>query len=151
MIGGQDQNGPYKLDARFNRNTLSQKVTQISDRKDQIVVLNYDAKQLLQPQELRRFYKAFINLDPPYVKKGHQLYKNAFSEEDHRELSKLISACKRKWIVTYDICPLVVDLYNKYRSSYLDVTYSVKLSKKAKEYIFFSDNLILPETIDLRN
>lgn len=150
IIGGQDQNGPYKLDARFNRITLSQKVAQIADRKNQIVVLNYDAKQLLQPHELRRFYKAFINLDPPYVKKGRQLYKNAFSEDDHRELSKLVSACKRKWIVTYDICPLVADLYSEYRSSYLDVPSSVHSSQRAKEYIFFSDNLVLPEAITLR-
>lgn len=151
MIGGQNQSGPYKLDARFNRTTLSQKVVQIADRKNQIVVLNYDAKKLLQPQELKHFYKAFINLDPPYVKKGHQLYKNAFSEDDHRELSQLISACKRKWIVTYDICPLVANLYSEYRSGYLDVTYSVHSSQRAKEYIFFSDNLVLPETIILRD
>lgn len=112
--------------ARFNRTTLSRKVEQIADRKNQIVVLNYDAKQLLQPHELKRFYKAFINLDPPYVKKGRQLYKNAFSEDDHRELSKLISACKRKWIVTYDICPLVADLYSEYRSTGISTTRSIR-------------------------
>ena len=151
MIGGKNQSGPFKLDARFNRGTLSQKVSRIAERKDQIVILNYDAKQLIQPHKLRRFYKAFINFDPPYVKKGHQLYKNAFCAEDHRELSQLISACNRKWIVTYDICPLVAELYSKYRGSYLDVTYSVQCSKKAKEYIFFSDNLVLPEKIVLRN
>lgn len=151
MIGGKNQNGPYKLDARFNRETLSKKVNQIAERREQIVVLNYDAKQLLQTHELRHFYKAFINLDPPYVKKGHQLYKNAFSEKDHIELSNLVSSCKRKWIVTYDICPLVANLYSKYRSSYLDVTYSVRSSQRAKEYIFFSNNLILPESIILRD
>lgn len=74
----------------------------------------------------------------------------AFREEDHRELCELVSKCKRKWIVTYDICPLVADLYHSYRSSYLDVTYSIQSSKKAKEYIFFSDNLTLPESIELR-
>lgn len=151
MIGGQKQSGTYKLDARFNRNSLAEKVVNIADRKKQIVVLNYDAKRLLQPNELRHFYKAFINLDPPYVKKGQQLYKNAFCETDHRELYQLISRCKRKWIVTYDICPLVAELFSSYRSSYLDVTYSIQTSKKAKEYIFFSDNLILPETIVLRD
>ena len=113
-------------------------------------MFNQDAKELLSPQQLRKFYKVFINLDPPYVKKGAQLYKNAFSEEDHRELSELVSGCRRKWIVTYDICPLVADLYRSYRSSYLDVTYSIQSSKKAQEYIFFSDNLILPENIKLR-
>lgn len=149
MIGGQGQNGNYGLDARFNRQTLINKINAIAKRKNQIVLLNQDAKELLQPQQLRRFYKTFINLDPPYVKKGSQLYKNAFSEADHRELSELIKQCHRKWIVTYDICPLIAELYQPYRSSYLDVTYSIQSSKKAKEYIFFSDNLVLPDGIEL--
>lgn len=150
IIGGKHQTGKYKLDARFNRDKLSKKILEISEQKNRIVLFNQDAKELLNPQQLRKFYKVFINLDPPYVKKGAQLYKNAFNEEDHRELSQLVSSCRRKWIVTYDICPLVADLYHSYRSSYLDVTYSIQSSKKAKEYIFFSDNLILPETIRLR-
>lgn len=151
MIGGKGQNGQYGLDARFNRTTLIRKINNIAARKDQIVLLNQDAKDLLQPHELRRFYKTFINLDPPYVKKGAQLYKNAFSETDHRELCELVKRCNRKWIVTYDVCPLVAELYSSYRSSYLDVTYSIQASKKAKEYIFFSDNLILPQEIILHS
>ena len=149
-IGGQEQNGEYKLDARFNRGALSKKIKDIAARRKQIVLLHQDAKQLLQPEQLRKYYKVFLNLDPPYVKKGAQLYKNAFSENDHRELFELISRCRRKWIVTYDICPLVAELYSPFRSSYLDVTYSIKGSKKAQEYIFFSDNLVLPDSIVLR-
>lgn len=151
MIGGHEQNGNYGLDARFNRQTLIKKINAIAAHKDQIVLLNQDAKELLQPQQLRRFYKTFINLDPPYVKKGAQLYKNAFCEADHRELSELVKQCRRKWIVTYDICSLVAELYQPYRSSYLDVTYSIQSSKKAKEYIFFSDDLVLPKEIELRS
>ena len=150
MIGGQGQNGKYGLDARFNRQTLIEKIKTIASHKEQIVLLNLDARELLQPRQLRKFYKIFINLAPPYVKKGAQLYKNAFSESDHRELCELVKQCRRKWIVTYDVCPLVADLYKSYRSSYLDVTYSIQASKKAKEYIFFSDTLVLPKEIKIR-
>lgn len=150
MIGRQGQNGKYGLDARFNRQTLIEKIKTIASHKEQIVLLNLDARELLQPRQLRKFYKIFINLDPPYVKKGAQLYKNAFSESDHRELCELVKQCRRKWIVTYDVCPLVADLYKSYRSSYLDVTYSIQASKKAKEYIFFSDTLVLPKEIKIR-
>ena len=134
----------------YNGQNLISKIRNIAEKRDQILLLNQDAKELLQPQQLRRYYKTFVNLDPPYVKKGAQLYKNAFTEADHRELSELISSCNRKWIVTYDICPLVANLYRDFRSSYLDVTYSVRMSKKAQEYIFFSDNLELPDKIELR-
>lgn len=151
MIGGQGQNGEYGLDARFNKKTLIDKINRIATHRKQIFLFNQDAKDFLRSQELRRFYKVFLNFDPPYVNKGAQLYKNAFSEMDHRELSELVKNCKRKWIVTYDICPLVAELYDSYRSSFLDVTYSIQASKKAKEYIFFSDNLILPKEIQLRS
>lgn len=150
VIGGQEQNGTYKIDARFNKKNLTEKILKISNRRDQIVLLNQNAKELLQSSQLRRFYKSFINLDPPYVKKGAQLYKNAFTEKDHKDLYKLISECNRKWVVTYDICPLVAELYKGYRSSYLDVTYSIQISKKAQEYIFFSNNLQLPLSVILR-
>lgn len=150
MIGGQQQEGHYKIDARFNKQTSISKITRIAEHKEQIILLNQDAKELLRPQQLRRFYKSFLYLDPPYVKKGAQLYKNAFDEMDHMELCELISSCNRKWIVTYDICPFIEDLYRSYRSSYLDITYSIHKSKKAQEYIFFSENMILPETIQLR-
>lgn len=150
IIGGQQQHGNYKIDARFNKETLVSKIKSIAERRDQIVILNEDAKKLLRPEYLRRFYKAFLYLDPPYVKKGAQLYKNAFIEQDHKELFQLVSGCKRKWVVTYDICPFIADLYQSYRSSYFDVTYSVQKSKRAQEYIFFSDNLVIPSNIKLR-
>jgi DNA adenine methylase len=149
MIGGQDQNGNYGIEARFNKPDLIRKIQNIAKHKRQIVLYNLDAKELLQPQYLGQFNKVFINFDPPYVKKGAKLYENSFSEEDHRTLCGRISQCGCKWIVTYDVCPLVANLYSSFRCSYLDITYSVHKTKKAQEYIFFSNNLNLPENIKI--
>ncbi|MBS3885604.1 MAG: DNA adenine methylase [Dethiobacter sp.] len=149
IIGGNNQTGTYKMDARFNKNNLIRRILNIAHYKDRIVLFNLDANDLLQPNNLRQFYKAFINFDPPYVKKGDQLYENSFTEKDHRTLSRIIAQCGRKWMVTYDICPLVAELYSNYRHSFLDVTYSIQNSKKSKEYVFFSDNLDLPSVITL--
>jgi DNA adenine methylase len=149
MIGGLRQEGTHNICARFNKPNLIKKIQDIAEFKEQIVLYNLDAKELLQPKYLKQFRKAFINFDPPYVRKGAQLYQNSFTEDDHKKLCKMISKCARKWIVTYDICKLVANLYEDYRHSYLDVTYTVQNSKKAQEYIFFSNNLILPESIQL--
>ncbi len=150
LIGGRAQDKKDGMDARFNKEVLIRKIRTIAAHGEQITLFNMDAKDFLVSQELREFRKTFVNFDPPYVKKGAQLYKNAFREADHRELCSLIKKCQRKWIVTYDVCPLVNDLYQAYRSSYLDVTYSVQDTKKEKEYIFFSNNLVLPSYISLR-
>jgi DNA adenine methylase len=149
LIGGINQTGTNSMSARFNKSNLIEKICKISAHRDQIVLLNMDALELMKPKNLRHFYKAFINFDPPYVKKGAKLYKNSFDEDAHRYLSEEISRCGRKWIVTYDVCPLVADLYSDYRHSFLDVTYSINKNRKAQEYIFFSDNLVIPEDIVL--
>lgn len=149
MIGGLNQKGTYGIEARFNKPDLVRRILNIAKCKHQIVLLNMDARELLDRQYLRRFYKIFINFDPPYVKKGAKLYENSFCEEDHITLFEKISQCGRKWMVTYDVCPLVAKLYRSFRCGYLDVTYSVKNTKKAQEYIFFSNNLSLPEKIKI--
>lgn len=144
VIGKRDQTGKYKIDARFNRTDLERKIRTISTLSSRIDLYNLDAVEFLQ-NELRHYYKTFINFDPPYVVKGGQLYKNAFTEEDHRLLRDNIAQCNRKWIVTYDMCNLVDNLYSKFRGSTIDTYYSANGAKKAKEYIFFSDNLTLPD------
>lgn len=144
VIGKRDQTGKYKIDARFNRTKLARKIRTISALSSKIDLYNLDAVDFLQ-NELRHYYKAFINFDPPYVVKGGQLYKNAFTEEDHILLRDQIARCNRKWIVTYDMCNLVANLYSKFRGSTVDIYYSANGAKKAKEYIFFSNNLTLPD------
>lgn len=147
LIGGLEQNGAYGMGARFNKNSLVKKVERIATNQSNIVLTNMDAFDFIQADHLRHYYKTFINFDPPYVNKGSQLYKNAFTEVDHRRLSEMIAGCRRKWIVTYDMCPLIADLYATFRRSELDITYSVNHTRKAKEYIFFSPTLTLPDEI----
>lgn len=150
MIGGLEQKGKYKIDARFNRQDLIARIRLIAKYKKQIVLTNLDAKDFLSAQNLRKYYKTFINLDPPYVKKGKQLYKNAFSLEDHKELRDIIGNCSRNWIVTYDICDFINELYSSFRRSFIDINYSVRGNRKANEYIFFSPKLILPPIINIK-
>jgi DNA adenine methylase len=145
IIGGLDQSGKYKMDARFNRENLIKKIRRIADQKDRIEVLCYDVFEFMKSKELHHYYKAFINFDPPYVKKGGQLYMNFFKEEDHIRLRDAIRRSTRKWMVTYDVCDLIEDLYSDYRKGYMDLTYSANKTRKAQELVFFSNNLVLPE------
>lgn len=149
IIGGREQTGTYKIDARFNKKALIEKIRNIAQKKDNIVITNLDTLEFLSSGLLNHYYKTFINFDPPYVVKGSQLYQNAFTKEDHKSLSELIAKCRRKWIVTYDICPLVTELYKDFRKAEIRINYSASNSGKAKEYVFFSNNLTIPSNIDL--
>lgn len=147
IIGGRSQSGAYKMDARFNRQELVSKINKIAEYKSKIDIYNMDALDFLSPSVLRHYYNVLINFDPPYVKKGGQLYLNYYKEEDHRKLYEAISKLRRKWIVTYDVCEYIKDLYKNYRGGYIDIRYSATTNKKAQELIYFSDSLIIPETI----
>lgn len=145
VIGGKEQNGKFLMDARFNKGELINKIRTIAKYSQFIDVYNLDVFDFLSSKGMRHYYKAFVNFDPPYVIKGGQLYMNSFTEEDHKKLRDVIVRSNRKWIVTYDVCDLTACLYGKYRKSYIDVTYSANQTRTAKEFIFFSDNLILPD------
>lgn len=144
IIGGKGQHGTFPMNARFNRDDLIKKVSNIAACFNQIDVYNLDVLDFLSPAIMRHYYKVLVNFDPPYVEKGGQLYMNYFTEEDHRKLRDAIAGCSRKWVVTYDVCDLISQLYGSSRGSFIDITYSANGAGKSKEYIFFSDNLILP-------
>lgn len=147
VIGGKKQLGNFKIDARFNKNGLIKRVQKIADRRDSIVISNLNALDMIKSFNFNND-KTFVNFDPPYVKKGKQLYKNSFTDNEHCELSTLIQSCKLPWIVTYDKCDLVNNLYRDYRRSNLGITYSIGSTKNANEYIIFSNYLKLPSTIE---
>ncbi len=149
IIGGVEQTGNYLLDARFNRDTLARLIGDIAEKRDQIILTNLDAKDFLAPSSLNAYRKVFIYCDPPYVQKGSKLYKNSFAEIDHITLCDTMKHCRRKWFVTYDICDLISKTYHGFRRSTIDIHYSAKTVRKAKEYAFFSNNLILPEGVKL--
>lgn len=147
VIGGVNQNGSYKMDARFNKSELKKRISDIAARKNDIILYNFDAEELITGNYLKNLRKVFINFDPPYVKKGAQLYKNAFKKDDHISLFKCINKCNKSWIVTYDKCDFIADLYNKYRQCLIPVNYSAKNKTKNNEFMFFSKNLNIPEKI----
>ncbi len=145
MIGGKRQEGKYKLDARFDKRSLIKKITLIAKQKDQISLFNHDAIDFLRREEVRSLRRALINFDPPYVQKGAALYKNSFTETDHRRLSKAILACRKKWMVTYDVCPLVTELFKSRRMGHINIYYSARNPRLANECIIFNDNVRLPD------
>ena len=148
IIGGLQQQGPYNMDARFTKETLVKKIKDIGELKEQIDLFNLDAIQLFNLEQIKNSKKTFINFDPPYVSKGAGLYENSFSSADHKKLAAMIKKCGRRWVVTYDVHPLITKLYTGFRCNYLELNYSINQRRKAKEYIFFSNNMEITKNIN---
>jgi Site-specific DNA methylase len=116
-LGGIDQSGSYKVDCRFNKEDISRKIVDIAQMKKVIKLYNQDAGHLIK-MSLKKMKKSmFLNIDPPYVIKGSQLYTNYFTERDHRILQQIIANhlhAEYPWVITYDDSPLIRELYNQF-------------------------------------
>lgn len=103
VIGGFAQTGDYTVDCRFNKSELIRKIERIGAHRRQVTLTRMDALAFLKKAKLPQ--DTLINLDPPYYKRGRELYENHYAHEDHRALSVAVRKLKRRWMVTYDDHP----------------------------------------------
>lgn len=138
VIGGVNQTGNYKMDCRFNKNELVKKIQEIGSYKDNIKFYNLDAVEFLKRIKKKN---TFIFFDPPYYKKGKDLYVNFYTHIDHEKLSNKISSLKNDWIVTYDNTNEIKRMYSNYRQIEFGISYTLERKRKAKEIMIFSNSL----------
>lgn len=141
-IGGLDQKGNYKIDARFNREGLTERIRILSLYADNIVPTSRDGIEIISEYALKE--DVFIYADPPYFEKAGSLYLNAFSDEDHEDLAQTLnSVADRPWILTYDNAPQVAKLYMERRRHEFELHYSAHRVGKNTEVVVLAD--VLPE------
>lgn len=140
-IGGQKQTNQWKLDCRFNKSDLIKRIERIATHKEAITVSQLDAVDLLQPFVEQESKDTLIYLDPPYYVKGQGLYLNAYTHEDHEQLSAIVGQIKAHWLVSYDNVPEILELYKAFKSKTYQLNYSVQRHAKGEEVLFWSDSL----------
>ena len=147
VIGGKRQEGPWKLDARYNKNDLISRIEKISRFSDHISVYNLDAAEFITGIIPTLPPQSIIYLDPPYYSKGNDLYENHYRYDDHIIISNLVGNISQKWIVSYADTPEIREMYQQYRNMPYKLNYSAAERYKGSEIMFFSDSLIIP-TVD---
>lgn len=141
VIGGLRQDGVYRMDARYDKNVLIERIQLIAQNRDKFSLYNDDALDLLHRyKDIER--RNLIYLDPPYYIKGQQLYVNFFKESDHIALSKVVQKQRKmNVIVTYDNHEAIRRLYPKMQSLTYDLSYSVGATKSGTELLFYKNNI----------
>ncbi|GAB6391495.1 MAG: DNA adenine methylase [Treponematales bacterium] len=137
VIGGISQAGDYRLDARFNKEALINKIEDLAKFKKHIFVSNLDGRRTFKKYANKK--NCFIYLDPPYVEKSGKLYFNVFSQSEHIKLSSiLIKNPQTNWMLTYDTNNLIKTLYAQMPLFNYDLNYSAQTKKKASELLICS-------------
>jgi DNA adenine methylase len=137
-IGGIAQKGTYKVNCRFNKKDISSKIETIAKLRGKIKLYNKDAGYLIRMSLMKMKTPIFLNIDPPYVIKGSQLYTNFFTEGDHRNLRRVIVKHLNDefpWIITYDDCLLVRELYKQFQMREYEITHNARGSAQGKEIV----------------
>lgn len=146
VIGGLNQDGNYKIDARFSRNDLIRRIELIGRYREQIKITNMDAESYINERLPGLPNDCLIYLDPPYYNKAKALYLNAYNKNDHARIAQTIqSRIHHNWVLSYDGVPQIVDLYSERRHFLYDLQYSAAKSYKGQEVFIFCDQLILPD------
>lgn len=145
IIGGQEQKGKYKIDARFNKNDLIKRINRIELFKKRINVSNLDGISFIRKMN-RRIDDIFIYLDPPYLQKGADLYMNYYSKKDHRNLANNVDLINKKWLVSYDNHEFILNLYANHRKVLYRLSQSTS-NRIGDEIIVFSDLLNFDNSI----
>lgn len=151
VIGGLEQEGEWKIDARFPRNELIRRIEAIATKKDVIKVRNWDAEKFLLEYVPTLPKKSFVYCDPPYYHKAERLYSNHYAPKDHARIARLIQKrLKRPWMVSYDSAPEILGYFSKRRTFTYSLQYNAAKAYKGREVIIISDNLTLPQFSSLR-
>jgi len=145
VIGGLDQAGAWKIDARFPKTELIERIRMIAARKDRIKLKNWDAERFITEYVPNLPEQTLVYLDPPYYEQGHRLYLSRYTPDDHARLATVIQEnLERPWIVSYDGVPPVLGFYGERRHFLYDLQYNAQTVRKGKEVFVFADTVQIP-------
>lgn len=145
IIGGQKQEGKWKIDARYNRDKLVEKIKLIASVRDKIEVFNKDGLEIIR--QYMNDSNSLFYVDPPYYEKGASLYLNSYKHKAHEDLADLLNSCAKKshWILTYDNVEPICQLYLIRQQYPFVLQYQAHSARKGSEVMILSDTLELPK------
>jgi DNA adenine methylase len=145
VIGGRSQAGTWKLDARYNKSDLIARIERIARYKSRIALYNMDASEFIANHLPSLPDKTLLYLDPPYYRKGKDLYEDYYSHDDHKHISMLMrSYVTQPWIVSYDAVSEIEEMYNGCNQLAYDLSYSAQVQYAGPEVMFFSSRVTIP-------
>ena len=146
VIGGVNQTGKWKIDVRYNKEDLINRIRLIATYRSRIELHNSDAAKLIKLLGKRLPKNTLFYFDPPYFVNGKNLYLNYYLDEDHKKLSEVILALKgQNWVLTYDNVKPIKNLYLAHRQKKYNLRYRAALTEIGQELMIFSHDLYIPK------
>lgn len=143
-IGGMQQTGTWKIDARFNRVDLADRVRRLGRYRGRVTVSQLDARVFIKTiDDLGD--RVLLYVDPPYLVQGDDLYLDGLTIEDHADLAQLLRECRCPWLLTYDRDDRVPDqLYTGLPIAEFDIAHTAQHQHVGSEFMVFGPSVTVP-------
>ncbi|MBU6952619.1 DNA adenine methylase [Hahella sp. HN01] len=135
-IGGIAQSGSYKLDCRFNQESLAIRILELSRLRNRVRFVRCQSYKKtisdVKRMNISKGYaeKLFWYLDPPFFEKANYLYRVSFSEIDHVELKNILihDSIPGQWLLSYDDVKAARSFYSNHKGfSRVNLSYNARI------------------------
>lgn len=137
-IGGLEQRGKWKIDARYDGRKLAERVELLGRYSSRVTVCQEDGVELIS--RVIKDPDTFVYADPPYLVQGDELYLDTFEWSHHERLAKTLRRSSG-WLLTYDADPRVRELYPGLRCASFGIAHTAAQQHVGREYAVFSRDL----------
>lgn len=143
-LGGYEQQSDYPIDCRFTKATLIKRIQQANALRNKVAFVwqvdwTEGLRRITRKQEKGKLpQNAFFYFDPPFFNKAEKLYNYYFTNGDHAKLRDAIVTFEQHWVLSYDYCDQVEELYTDNPATHIELLYSAAQNggqRKAKEVI----------------
>lgn len=129
-LGGYEQTSDNPIDCRFPRETLITRLERANALREKVAFV----WQVDWAEGLKRIAKkqgqgklppqTFFYIDPPFFNKAKKLYNFYFTDDDHVRLRDTIMGLAQDWVLSYDYCDQVEELYVHNPATHIEMLYS---------------------------
>lgn len=105
-------------------------LAEVSGRLNRVVVENHDFERLIKTYDRA---DALFYLDPPYYE-AEKYYPDRFNPEDHERLRECLGNIKGKFVLSYNDCQQIRDLYEGYKVVEVDRADNLVNKSESRRY-----------------
>lgn len=99
-------------------------------RLSKVIIENKDFEELIKQNDSA---ETFCYCDPPYFEAEHY-YNVVFAKEDHIRLKETLSGIPGKFLLSYNDCPFICELYKNFNIEKIVRTHNLKMGTDDKIY-----------------
>lgn len=136
-IGGANQSSQYDVGCRWSPKSIIKKIHKchkLLNEKDTVIHTS-DFGTCLKSANALSLYHPFVYLDPPYFIKGNDLYEHGFDIADHQRLCDQLKLANYDWLLSYDDCPEIREMYSWAQIDEINVNYTIRTARNRNELL----------------